>query len=70
MTEQLKQRMEITDTSHNEESNGTSESGRTDEGSDSTNVTEDVVQHDPIDSSNSHIAEAKKEARIDLDTLP
>ncbi|KAH0977757.1 hypothetical protein GBA52_027476 [Prunus armeniaca] len=61
---------EITDTSHNEESNGTSESGRTDEGSDPTNVTEDVVQHDPIDSSDSHIAEAEKEARTDLDTLP
>lgn len=54
----------------NEESNGSSESGRTDENSESTNGMEDAVQHDPIDSSDSHISEDEKEARTDLDTLP
>ncbi|KAM2989370.1 hypothetical protein FF2_003360 [Malus domestica] len=61
---------EATDAVQNEESNGTSESDRTDEGSDSTNGTQDATQRDPIDSSDSHITQDKKEDLTDLTTLP
>ncbi|KAM5550920.1 cilia- and flagella-associated protein 251 [Rosa sericea] len=54
----------------NKELNGTSESGKTGNSSDSRNGAEDAVQHDPIDSSDSLVSEDKKEARTDLDTSP
>ncbi|KAH7518166.1 hypothetical protein FEM48_Zijuj09G0142900 [Ziziphus jujuba var. spinosa] len=59
-----------TDATQNEKSENGSESDRTDESSDSTNGTEDSIQHDPIDSSDTHISQDEKEVRTDLGTLP
>ncbi|XP_050386611.1 uncharacterized protein LOC126802933 [Argentina anserina] len=54
----------------NKESNGTRESDRIGDSSDSRNGTQYAVQHDPIDSSDSLVSEDKKGAHTDLDTSP
>lgn len=59
-----------TDATQNEKSDNESESNGTNESSDSMNGMEDSIQHDPIDSSDTHISQDEKEVRTDLGTLP
>ncbi|XP_030502147.2 uncharacterized protein LOC115717030 [Cannabis sativa] len=58
------------DATENGKSDNKIDSDAEEDSSDSTGGTEDAVQHDPIDSSDTQIAQEMNEVRMDLSTLP
>ncbi|XP_062082851.1 uncharacterized protein LOC133789130 [Humulus lupulus] len=61
---------ENADATENGKSDNKFDSNEEENSSDSTGGTEEAVQHDPIDSSDTHIAQEMNEVRMDLSTLP